>query len=401
MRYLHHVLSSFSISSPVWSLAFRPFFILASLSSVLSLFLWLIYLNSGELITDQQILPPVLWHIHEMFFAFTLTIAIGFLLTAVQTWTGLKSLQGYSLLGLSLIWIAIRCLLLLDKSQLPWLLEVIMFLQVVWWAVVLFSFARLLFKAKSQRNFIFIPLLIALMILQLSFLYWSQEELALVKHLARSAVLVFSIIVGIIAGRVIPMFTRNALAADVKQKIKLTAWLDGMILIFSLLGSGNFLFSYFYSLPLNPAWALFVVGVLHLARLSQWRSIYTLNNPLLWSLHLAYLCLASGLILIALSFYSAQVLMSDAFHLVTVGVFGGMILAMMVRVSLGHTGRPLQVNNWLVVAFLLIFIAVILRVLLAILVQPLSAWNSSALLWIAAYSIFLRFYIPVLTSSRK
>ena len=239
------------------------------------------------------------------------------------------------------------------------------------------------------------------MILQLSFLYWSQEELALVKHLARSAVLVFSIIVGIIAGRVIPMFTRNALAADVKQKIKLTAWLDGMILIFSLLGSGNFLFSYFYSLPLNQDWELFVVGVLHLALLSQWRSIYTLNNPLLWSLHLAYLCLASGLILIALSFYSAQVLMSDAFHLVTVGVFGGMILAMMVRVSLGHTGRPLQVNNWLVVAFLLIFIAVILRVLLAILVQPLSAWNSSALLWIAAYSIFLRFYIPVLTSSRK
>jgi uncharacterized protein involved in response to NO len=78
-----------------------------------------------------------------------------------------------------------------------------------------------------------------------------------------------------------------------------------------------------------------------------------------------------------------------------------MILAMISRVSLGHTGRPLQVNNWMVLAFLFIFIAVILRVLLAMLGQPLWAWNSSALLWIAAYLIFLKFYIPVLASARK
>jgi uncharacterized protein involved in response to NO len=244
-----------------------------------------------------------------------------------------------------------------------------------------------------------------LMVLQLSFLYYSQASIDLLMHLARSAILFFSIIVGLISGRVIPIFTRNALVihsdASAKFSAKASPKLDNIILIFSILGSLNFLLSGLFFIPFSPAWLLLVVGILHLARLSQWGSIYTLNNPLLWSLHAAYLCLAAGLILIAVSFFTESVRIADAFHLITVGAFGGMILAMISRVSLGHTGRPLQVNNWMVLAFLFIFIAVILRVLLAMLGQPLWAWNSSALLWIAAYLIFLKFYIPVLASARK
>lgn len=387
--------------SPLWSLAFRSFFILASLVSVFSLLVWLVFLNSGAVLTSQQLLSPVLWHIHEMFFAFTLTIAVGFLLTAVQTWTGLKSLQGLSLIGLTVIWIVIRCLLLLNKASIPGLLTLVLVLQTLWWAVVLISFSRLLIKARSKRNYIFIPLLTTLMILQLSFLYLSQESIDTALHLVRSAILVFSIMVGLIAGRVIPLFTRNALATKFKEKIKSTPRLDKALIIFSLIGCLNFLLSYFVEMPFSPAWALLLVGVLHLVRLIHWASFYTFNNPLVWSLHLSYLCLASGLILIAISFFTEQVRIADAFHVITVGVFGGMILAMISRVSLGHTGRVLQINKLMVFAFFSIFTAVILRVVLALLNQPLWAWNSSALLWVLAYSIFLRFYIPVLISAKK
>lgn len=386
--------------SAVWGLAFRPFFILASLASIFSLIVWLLYLNQGVLLTSQQLLPPLLWHVHEMFFAFTLTIAIGFLLTAVQTWTGLKSLQGLSLILLTFIWLSIRFLLLSNQSEFPALLPLVMILQTVWWLIVLFTFSSLLIKAKSRRNYILIVLLFVLMIFQLSFLYWgSQAEADLVIHLARSAVLVFSIMVGVIAGRVIPLFTRNAIA--MKQKVKSVAGLDWAVLVFSIIGSINFFVSHFYALPIKPEWLLLIVGFLHLIRLSLWGGIYTFKNPLLWSLHSAYLCLGLGLILIGLSFYSEQIRIADAFHVLTVGVFGGMILAMISRVSLGHTGRPLKVNNWIALSFLLIFIAVLLRVALAMLDQPLWAWNSSAILWIFAYSIFLKFYIPVLTSVRN
>lgn len=387
--------------APLWNLAFRSFFILASFASVFSLLVWLVFLNSGAVLTSQQLLPPVLWHIHEMFFAFTLTIAVGFLLTAVQTWTGLKSLQGLSLIGLMVIWIGIRCLLLLNQTSIPGLLNLILVLQTLWWAVVLISFSRLLIKARSKRNYIFIPLLTTLMIFQLSFLYLSQESIDTALHLVRSAILVFSIMVGLISGRVIPLFTRNALALSVKEKVKATPRLDNALIIFSVIGSLNFLLSYFVDMPFSPAWVLLLVGVLHLVRLTHWASIHTFNNPLLWSLHLSYFFLAMGLILIAISFFTVQVRIADAFHVITVGVFGGMILAMISRVSLGHTGRMLKINKWMVVAFVSIFIAVILRVVLALLNQPLWAWNSSALLWILAYSIFLRIYIPVLISARK
>lgn len=389
------------LSSPLWSLAFRPFFILGSLSSVVSLTIWLVYLNSGEVLNQNQILSPLLWHIHEMFFGFTLMIAVGFLLTAVQTWTGLKSLQGHSLMCLSLIWVAIRILLLQDQSIFPELLEAVIALQVIWWGIVFVAFSRLIIKAGSRKNYIFLPLLVVLMILQLSFLYYSQTEIDLLIHLARSAILFFSIIVGLISSRVIPLFTRNALADNLKVSIKTSPKLDNSILIFSILGSLNFLLSGLFAMPFSPAWLLLLVGALHLLRLSQWGSRYTLNNPLLWSLHCAYLCLAAGLMFVALSFFTEAVRIADAFHLITVGAFGGMILAMISRVSLGHTGRPLQVNNWMVLAFLFIFIAVVLRVVLAVLDQPLWAWNSSALLWIAAYSIFLKFYIPVLIRVRR
>lgn len=387
--------------APLWNLAFRSFFILASLASVLSLLVWLVYLNSGAVLTSQQLLPPVLWHIHEMFFAFTLTIAVGFLLTAVQTWTGLKSLQGLSLIGLTVIWLGIRCLLLLDQASIPGLLTLVLVLQTLWWAVVLISFSRLLIKARSKRNYIFIPLLTTLMILQLSFLYLSQESIESALHLVRSAILVFSIMVGLISGRVIPLFTRNALALSVKEKVKATPRLDNALIIFSLIGSLNFLLSYFVDMPFSPAWALLLVGILHFVRLAHWASIHTLNNPLLWSLHLSYFCLAMGLILIATSFFTTQVRIADAFHVITVGVFGCMILAMISRVSLGHTGRVLQINKWMILAFICIFISVILRVVLALFNQPLWAWNSSALLWIIAYSIFLKFYIPVLIGVRQ
>lgn len=387
--------------APLWDLAFRSFFILASFASVFSLVVWLVYLNSGTVLTSQQLLSPVLWHIHEMFFAFTLTIAVGFLLTAVQTWTGLKSLQGLSLIGLTVIWIVIRGLLLLNQATIPGLLILVLVLQTLWWAVVLVSFTRLLIKAGSKRNYIFIPLLTILMILQLSFLYLSQESIDTALHLARSAILVFSIMVGLITGRVIPLFTRNALAVKFREKIKSTPRLDKALIIFSLIGCLNFLLGYFVEMPLSPAWALLLVGVLHLVRLTHWASAHTFNNPLLWSLHLSYFCLASGLILIAISFFTVEVRMADAFHVITVGVFGGMILAMISRVSLGHTGRVLQINKWMALALFSIFIAVILRVVLALFHQPLWAWNSSALLWILAYSIFLIFYIPVLASSKK
>ena len=48
------------------------------------------------------------WHRHEMPFGFGLAIIAGFLLTAVQTWTGQTAPSGNRLMGLAVIWLAAR-----------------------------------------------------------------------------------------------------------------------------------------------------------------------------------------------------------------------------------------------------------------------------------------------------
>jgi uncharacterized protein involved in response to NO len=382
-------------AAPVWQLAFRPFFLLASLSSVISLTVWLLFLNSGSVLNQQQVLSPVLWHMHEMFFGFTLLVAVGFLLTAVQNWTGQKSLQGYSLIALTLIWLAIRIVLFLPQEVLSWLL----LLQLSWWLIVLYSFARLLIRSNNRRNYIILLLLAKLSILHLAFLYFSQQSLELLIHLGRSAILLFTIVVGIIAGRIIPLFTRNAVALENRLKIKSTDKLDIYLLVISILGWLNFFISYFIQLPISPAPILLIIASLHLLRLFNWGSIYTLNNPLLWSLHFSYLSLALGLIAVAMSFYSQTIRMSDAFHVITLGVFGGMILSMICRVSLGHTGRLLKVNRWIAWALAMIFVAMLIRLVFSMFGQSLWAWNISATIWIACYAIFLKVYFPILTRS--
>jgi uncharacterized protein involved in response to NO len=45
------------------------------------------------------------WHIHEMIFGFGSAIIAGFLLTAVQSWTGLRGMQGKVLIALFSLWL--------------------------------------------------------------------------------------------------------------------------------------------------------------------------------------------------------------------------------------------------------------------------------------------------------
>lgn len=394
--------------SPFWDLAFRPLFIAGSAASIVSLSVWLFILN-GQL-TWQGEISATLWHVHEMLFGFALTIAVGFLMTAVQTWTNLRSLHGYSLVALVLIWLSIRVLLIQNTAN----MLTIMLLQASWWAIVIFKLGQLLITANSQRNYKILPLLCIIACLHLSFLYCSfTQNIQMALHLAHSTILFFSIIVSLISSRVIPMFTRNGVNRDgstaakqcVANKMSATPQLDTYLFAASLLGaslffingiSANTSWSLSEFLNVNPVGILTIIGLMHIYRLSHWAPQATFTLPLLWSLHASYLFLGLGLILAGISGYVEFIRFADAMHLITVGTLGGMILAMICRVSLGHTGRPLKVKPLVSVAFMFMLLATVARFLLPLIHQPLIGWNVSALLWIAAFSIFIYHYTPIL-----
>ena len=141
-------------------------------------------------------------------------------------------------------------------------------------------------------------------------------------------------------------------------------------------------------------------ALLHLIRMSRWRSKATLKVSLLWSLHLAYFFMALGLLLLGSSYFNIGITFSAGLHLITVGAIGLMILAMMSRVSLGHTGRLLTTKPIINIAFMLMVFSAMSRVLLPLFNFTQAAWLLSAFLWCLAGLIFIYTYWPILTSAR-
>ena len=150
------------------------------------------------------------------------------------------------------------------------------------------------------------------------------------------------VLISVIGGRIVPAFTRNWLnARGIKPCHRPLAWSDRIAL--GVLHAGMIGWAFL------PDWQpvgvlLLVAAVLNLARLARWRGIATLAEPLLLVLHVGYLWLVVGVALLGLSLLTDAVPAAAAVHALTAGAMGTMILAVMTRATLGHTGRVLHAD---------------------------------------------------------
>jgi uncharacterized protein involved in response to NO len=388
---------------PILDLPFRSYFLLAVVCSMVALGIWTAYFN-GYFTFAENGISALTWHTHEMIFGFGATVAVGFILTAAQTWTGQPSIKGISVLVFVGVWLLVRAALLVNSSS---SIILAIALQSFWWLGSIIVFTRLVLKGNNRRNYLFIPLLSALMLLNIALLLLDFNGYhALTRHIASTSVLMFCLLMGILGGRVIPFFTVSGAKL---APIITPNWLTPLLTITSILGVIAFFSSAFIELPFSPAVLMIASGLLHLIRQGYWRSFETRKIALLWSLHIANFCLGLGLILLGLSYFQRQsieyfnvsIAFGDALHLITIAAMGLMIFAMMCRVSLGHTGRaliPSKMVSWLF--FLIIFSAFTRAILPTITSQLLLAWNISAVAWFIAGLIFLKVYWPILTAKK-
>jgi len=145
-----------------------------------------------------------------------------------------------------------------------------------------------------------------------------------------------------------------------------------------------------------------LAGALHGLRLLRWKGWAALGEPLIWVLHLGYAWLAIALTLLGLAGLTDGVPETAAIHALTTGAFGTMILAVMTRASLGHTGRAVTAGPGTTAIFILITLAAILRVVAPFLNDPgLSAllWMGG-IAWAAAYGLFSVLYFQALVQPR-
>ena len=144
-----------------------------------------------------------------------------------------------------------------------------------------------------------------------------------------------------------------------------------------------------------------LAAVLHAVRLWMWRPQVTLRRPILWVLHASYAWMPIGFALLAAA-QMGWVAYSLAVHAFAVGVIGGLIIGMLTRTARGHTGRPLQASRGEVVAYALVLLAAVLRVLVPALAPQWYAYALDAAggLWALAFAIYLVIYTPWLTRTR-
>ena len=374
-------------------LAFRPFFLLGSLFSVVSLLLW-------AAIWAGTIEPAVYggalwWHMHEMLFGFVCAIVVGFLLTAVQSWTGIPGLKGGKLLGLVLLWLAARVMLFVPAPFPHWLIALVDLSFLPLAALAMASFVA---RVQQWRNFIFVPVLLAMASVN-GVMHWSawMGEARLQSEAGTVMVLLVSLLMSTMAGRVVPMFTANGTGtprvADM-PRLEMAAMLTMLLAVLAGSSARQLPPTMVAACMLLAAATLFVRGL-------RWRIWVTFRTPLLWSLHLSYWCIPLGLLLFGMSQLTGQPAHSQVIHTLTVGAMGMMILAMISRVSLGHTGRPLQVGRTMVVAFSAAVAAFVVRVFGVYWIADYTHLVTAAAgLWALAYGCFLVIYVPILTRPR-
>jgi len=372
---------------PLFRLGFRPFYLLAAAFAAISVPLWLArYLGMAQVL--QRV--DLNWHMHEMVFGFAIAVIIGFLFTAARNWTGLWTPRRGHLAALAGVWIAGRVAMLCAPPLLAAVVD-LLFLPLAAWPLY-----RVLTRTNSKRNYFLLGLLGLLTALNLAFhaalLGWIDTS---AMTAIQAAILVVVMIESVIGGRVIPGFTANAIpgvkpVTNEKQ--------DRLCLALTALAA----LAWAVSLPAPLAAALaFAAACAQLIRLAGWKSLRTLGNPLLWILHVSYAWIPLGLLLMALA-KLGLLPASAAFHALAVGSMAGLIVGMITRTALGHTGRSLTAGNSERIMYLLVQAGAIARVLAAF--NPLGAGavllTVAAVTWSGAFLLYVAVYGPYLLRAR-
>lgn len=389
---------SVAVTSPANPVLFRqglrPFFLLCAGWAVLAMALWLMALHHGPLPGGP--LPGIRWHAHEMVAGFVGAALSGFLLTAIPNWTGRPAYSGPPLMLLAALFVVAR-LVLLPGSPVPAPLAALIALLPL--PALLATVLPAVARAGTLRLFGPPALILA---------FWAGDVLMLGdaagwwhgtfesgQLLALDMALV---LVGLIGGRIIPAFTRNALRAAGREAAEPTrpgldtAGIAALVAVavVDLVAPGGRL----------AGAVAGVAAVLTLLRLARWGGLRTLDQPLLWVLHLAYLMVPVALAVKAAFLLAGAGWAANWLHLQGIGAIGLMILAVMPRATLGHTGHPLRASRAMRVAWVALPVAAALRAFGPNLLPAAVSYAAAGTLWMLAFALFLGAHGPMLLQPR-
>lgn len=374
----------------ILALGFRPFFSAAGLAAVILLGIWLVAWSG------QMPLPTYYgfngWHSHEMLFGYAPAIIAGFLLTAVRNWTGVTPPTGWPLAGLVALWLAGRLVPLLG-TLLP--LPLIALVDLLFLPAIALAIKPALWQGKQKANRVFVPLLLIMAIANL-LVHLQATGFSQTAAQGNDMMLYLVVfLVAMIGGRVLPFFTQAVIPghqAITRKPVEMTTMISlGALALIQL----------FPPLPWLTALLAAITAISLVIRLAGWHHPQVWRVPILWVLYTGFGWIIIGMALT--TFASAGLVLPNlAKHALTIGGIGILTLGMISRVSLGHTGRPIDPGKLIGLTFILLNLSAASRVFGPMVLPYLYAlWiDLSGGLWILCFLIFSIVYLPILWRPR-
>ncbi len=373
---------------------FRPFFLLGACWAVAALLIWLLSLATGTAQIGQ--LDALSWHRHEMLFGFVGAVVAGFILTAIPNWTGRLPVAGMPLAGLAAWWALGRAIHFIPLEA-HW--SVFAIVDASFYFGLAAIAAREIIKA-GNRNLPVVALIAVLGVAD--FLDLAAAAGAVDWSLGyRLGIGLMVMMISLIGGRIIPSFTRNWLQKTGAEKPFPGQPTGFDRLVLAITAATMLLWTFALPGKLTGV-ALIVAAALQLVRLARWQGRRCFSDRLVLILHLGYLWLPIGLGLLAATEFGATISPTTGLHALTAGAMGTMILAVMTRATLGHTGRALEAGIGTHLIYAAILAAAGLRVAAGLgLADTMSLLWLSGGFWIAAFGLFVALYGPMLVMPRQ
>ena len=368
---------------PILSSAFRPFYLLGALYAPLLTAAWLgAYLGLWDVPSVGT--PLRLWHGHEMLFGFAAAIIVGIVLTALPSWAGTSEIRGGRLALLALVWLAGR----LAFWAAPWLPPLFSAaFDLLLFPALFLMLAPQLAHAPNRLYLLLLPILLALAAANAVYHIGIVAAHAQLAGLGlRGALYAIIVLYVLKCGVLTPIFTGNALREKGRGEqapfnIELEILAVGTVLLLAALDLSG-------APSLWTGLAALACAGVHAARTARWQGWRLADVPLVLVMHLGFAWLILAFALKAVAELAGLVPEAAWVHAFTVGSLGLMMLGLMTRVSLRHTGRPLVVPAAMKAAYALMFAAALVR--LAATVHGLGEWAVAlaAVLWGLTFLIY-------------
>ena len=369
-------------------LAFRPLYLAGISWALVAIALWV---YAPAVLTAP--LGGIAWHAHEMLWGFIATIALAFLMTAGASWTGITPMTGKLLALACALWVVARIGFLVPNDAAFWVAAAS---ELAFFLLGSGAMLRAVVVSKNSRNYAVPGLLAGLGATDALYLWTARGgDYLLLMQYFNAGIVVMALIALLIGRRVIPFFAMRAIPGLTLPKHMETGWVQlgaCAVAVVSLLAGISML----------SAAALGLAGVLALVQLISWKPLAVRGNALLWILYVGYAGIGSGLLLAALHYAEVELPRVLPVHVIAMAGFSVLIIGMVTRTALGHTGRPLATDRTIRTSYWLMLLAVALR-LAAIADTPATTTllHMAGAAWIASLALYLWQFTPILIRPRN